>query len=52
MLPFFMASADNPRGWKFSSLLVQVLTRVLFKLSIPQVAAMEQKCVAWSKIFV
>jgi hypothetical protein len=32
-----------PRGWKLSSLLVQVLTRVLFKSSIPQVAAMKQK---------
>jgi hypothetical protein len=43
-----MASADNPGGWKLSSL----LTRVLFRPSIPQVAAMKQKYVARSKIFV
>jgi hypothetical protein len=47
-----MDSADNPPGaGKLSSLLVQVLTRVLFGPPIPQVAAMEQKCIARSKIF-
>jgi hypothetical protein len=46
------ASADNPPGaGKLSSLLVQLLTRVLFGPPIPQVAAMEQKCIARSKIF-
>jgi hypothetical protein len=50
--PSFLASADNPRGWKLSSLLVQVLTCVLFGPLIPQVAAMKQKCIDRSKIFV
>jgi hypothetical protein len=41
-----------PRGLETFSLLVQVLTRVLFRPPIPQLAAMEQKYTARSKILV
>jgi hypothetical protein len=52
-LYLYMASADNPPGaGKLSSLLVQVLTHVLFEPPIPQVIVMEQKYIAPSKIFV
>jgi hypothetical protein len=39
------ASTEDTEGWKLSSLLLQMLTYVLLRFSIPQVAAMVQKCI-------